>query len=156
MPVSNTWISITEADWKGRGQSADANVECETQLKDKSYIYIRRGLCGFRISRRLSVHYGLLYHDTVQSGRQLPMFRRSLVPPSCRTPPKRTNPKVMMLTASNVMMTAYSLKQDSLLSCSCTELRLSLKLNSVTVDRKRTIPTERPPLVGEVSANLCG
>jgi hypothetical protein len=30
------------------------------------------------------------------------------------------------------------------------------KLNSVTVVRKRTIPTERPPLVGEVSANLCG
>jgi hypothetical protein len=29
------------------------------------------------------------------------------------------------------------------------------KLNSVAVFRKRTIPTERPPLVGEVSANLC-
>jgi hypothetical protein len=29
-----------------------------------------------------------------------------------------------------------------------------LKLNSVAVVRKRTIPTERPPLVGEVSANL--
>jgi hypothetical protein len=28
--------------------------------------------------------------------------------------------------------------------------------NSVAVVRKRTIPTERPPLVGEVSANLCG
>jgi hypothetical protein len=37
--------------------------------------------------------------------------------------------------------------------------RLSIKnnkLNSVAVIRKRTIPTERPPLVGEVSANLCG
>jgi hypothetical protein len=31
-----------------------------------------------------------------------------------------------------------------------TELK---KLNSVAVVRKRTIPTERPPLVGEVSAN---
>jgi hypothetical protein len=30
------------------------------------------------------------------------------------------------------------------------------KLNSVALVRKRTIPTERPPLVGEVSANLCG
>jgi hypothetical protein len=30
------------------------------------------------------------------------------------------------------------------------------KLNSVAVVRKRTIPTERPPLVGEVSAKLCG
>jgi hypothetical protein len=30
------------------------------------------------------------------------------------------------------------------------------KLNSVAVVPKRTIPTERPPLFGEVSANLCG
>jgi hypothetical protein len=30
------------------------------------------------------------------------------------------------------------------------------KLNSVAVVRKRNIPTERPPLVGEVNANLCG
>jgi hypothetical protein len=28
--------------------------------------------------------------------------------------------------------------------------------NSVAVVRERTIPTERPPLVGEVSANVCG
>jgi hypothetical protein len=28
--------------------------------------------------------------------------------------------------------------------------------NSVAVVRKRTIPTERPPLVGEVSAKRCG
>jgi hypothetical protein len=31
-----------------------------------------------------------------------------------------------------------------------------LKLNSVALVRERTIPTERPPLVGEVSANFCG
>jgi hypothetical protein len=35
-------------------------------------------------------------------------------------------------------------------------LEWSLKLNSVAVVRKRTIPTERPPLVGEVSANFFG
>jgi hypothetical protein len=29
-------------------------------------------------------------------------------------------------------------------------------VNSVAVVRKRTIPTERPPLVVEVSVNLCG
>jgi hypothetical protein len=29
-------------------------------------------------------------------------------------------------------------------------------LNSVAVVRKQSMPTERPPLVGEVSANLCG
>jgi hypothetical protein len=28
--------------------------------------------------------------------------------------------------------------------------------NSVALVRKQTIPTERPPLVGEVSANFCG
>jgi hypothetical protein len=32
----------------------------------------------------------------------------------------------------------------------------SKKLNSVALIRKRTISTERPPLVGEVSANFCG
>jgi hypothetical protein len=30
------------------------------------------------------------------------------------------------------------------------------KINSVAVVRERTVPTERPPLVGQVSANLCG
>jgi hypothetical protein len=29
-------------------------------------------------------------------------------------------------------------------------------LNSVALVRKQTIPIERPPLVGEVSANICG
>jgi hypothetical protein len=36
------------------------------------------------------------------------------------------------------------------------ELISPKKLNSVTLVRKRTIPTERPPHVGEVSANFCG
>jgi len=31
-----------------------------------------------------------------------------------------------------------------------------LKKNSVALVRERTIPTERPPPVGEVSANFCG
>jgi hypothetical protein len=31
-----------------------------------------------------------------------------------------------------------------------------LLTNSVALVRKRTIPTERPPLVGDVSANICG
>ena len=33
---------------------------------------------------------------------------------------------------------------------------LKTKLNSVALVRERTIPTKRPPLVGEVSANFCG
>ena len=35
-------------------------------------------------------------------------------------------------------------------------LHLKKKLNSVALVRTRTIPTERPPPVGEVSANFCG
>jgi hypothetical protein len=30
------------------------------------------------------------------------------------------------------------------------------KLNSVVLVRKQTLPTERPPLAGEVNANFCG
>jgi len=37
-----------------------------------------------------------------------------------------------------------------------TKLNLLAKLNSVALVRTRTIPTERPPPVGEVSANFCG
>jgi hypothetical protein len=33
---------------------------------------------------------------------------------------------------------------------------LSSKTNSVSRVRERTITTERPPLVGEVSVNICG
>ena len=35
-------------------------------------------------------------------------------------------------------------------------LHCAFKLNSVALVRERTIPTERPPPVGEVSANFCG
>jgi len=31
-----------------------------------------------------------------------------------------------------------------------------MPINSVALVRERTIPTERPPPVGEVSANFCG
>ena len=36
------------------------------------------------------------------------------------------------------------------------EYVIKTKLNSVALVRERTIPTERPPPVGEVSANFCG
>jgi hypothetical protein len=35
-------------------------------------------------------------------------------------------------------------------------IHFNIKKNSGALVRKRTIPTERPPLVGEVSANFCG
>jgi hypothetical protein len=33
---------------------------------------------------------------------------------------------------------------------------IELKLNSVAFVRELTIPTERPPLLGEFTANFCG
>jgi hypothetical protein len=42
------------------------------------------------------------------------------------------------------------------MSASQKHLSLKTKLNSVILVRERTMPTERPPLVGEVSANFCG
>jgi len=35
-------------------------------------------------------------------------------------------------------------------------LKLKTELNSVALVRERTIPTERPPPVDEVSADFCG
>jgi hypothetical protein len=35
-------------------------------------------------------------------------------------------------------------------------LKTKLKLNSIVRVLERTIPTKRPPLVGEVIANFCG
>jgi hypothetical protein len=42
------------------------------------------------------------------------------------------------------------------MSCSMIRLRFTAEENSVVLARKRTIPTERPPHVGEVTANFCG
>jgi hypothetical protein len=36
------------------------------------------------------------------------------------------------------------------------ETKTNKQTNSVALVRRRTIPTERPPLLGEVSANFCG
>jgi hypothetical protein len=33
---------------------------------------------------------------------------------------------------------------------------LDRRLKYITLEKKRTVPTERPPLVGKVSANFCG
>jgi hypothetical protein len=40
--------------------------------------------------------------------------------------------------------------------CSKKKNKKKKKLNFVAVGRKRIIPTKRPHLVGEISANLCG
>jgi hypothetical protein len=36
------------------------------------------------------------------------------------------------------------------------EDRIKIKLNPVALLRERTLPTERPPLIGEVCVNFCG
>jgi hypothetical protein len=38
----------------------------------------------------------------------------------------------------------------------CSYRFVQTPLNSMALVRERTIPTERPPPVGEVSANFCG
>jgi hypothetical protein len=38
----------------------------------------------------------------------------------------------------------------------CNVQNITNKKNSVACVRERTIPTERPPIVGDVSANFCG
>jgi hypothetical protein len=55
---------------------------------------------------------------------------------------------------------AAIISSKSLVNCTheveWTPFRTHLLTYSVALVRKRTIPTERPPLVGEVSANFCG
>jgi hypothetical protein len=41
-------------------------------------------------------------------------------------------------------------------SNSHTNIKFKKKINSVALVREQTIPTERPPLVGQVTANFCG
>jgi hypothetical protein len=53
----------------------------------------------------------------------------------------------------------HCIKENArLLSCNLTLHRTidTCLTNSVALVRERPIPTERPPLVGEVSANFCG
>jgi len=45
---------------------------------------------------------------------------------------------------------------DSTTPAAATTITTTTKLNSVALVRTRTIPKERPPPVGEVSANFCG
>jgi hypothetical protein len=94
--------------------------------------YIQRWTVTFCASTdRLMKECSLLGCDAVWSGRGLPTFRRELLPPS-----------------SGLENRPCNLRNDSRF--------LRTELNSVGLVRKRTIPTERPPLVGEVSANFCG
>ena len=51
-------------------------------------------------------------------------------------------------------MTAYNF--ENFLQNSAQDFRNFIHINSVALVRERTIPTERPPPVGEVSANFCG
>jgi hypothetical protein len=60
------------------------------------------------------------------------------------------------------LCTVYSINKSSLIYNSEVlvhaehEKNTMLKKNSMVCVLERTIPTERPPLVGEVSANFCG
>jgi hypothetical protein len=62
--------------------------------------------------------------------------------------------KSRMKTRPTVYFTTYSMKP--LFLSSDGEVLGIKKTNSVALVRERTMTTERPPLVGEVSANFCG
>ena len=68
----------------------------------------------------------------------------------------------MLIFYSEKLETEFSI-QRRVFSKSMSKYILKLKIwvpykltNSVALVRERTIPTERPPPVGEVSANFCG
>jgi hypothetical protein len=57
----------------------------------------------------------------------------------------------------NALFAVLHLCRPAKSSCSFSvDPDLMIKPNSVALVRKRTIPTERPPLVGEVSDKFCG
>jgi hypothetical protein len=67
-----------------------------------------------------------------------------------RSHPERC-PAGFMLCCGRYVLNSFSSTAEGL----CLLVRV-LKLNSVASVRQRTIPSERPPLVGEVSAKFCG
>ena len=58
-------------------------------------------------------------------------------------------------SAQNTLRSTFCL-QSAVLATNTCSLRQITRKNSVALVRMRTIPTERPPPVGEVSANFCG
>ena len=68
---------------------------------------------------------------------------------------------VLYFSGLNILKISDVLKRVMETNCDVEFLGTDYKnetyiLNSVALVRERTIPTERPPPVGEVSANLCG
>jgi hypothetical protein len=62
----------------------------------------------------------------------------------------RTSYKIVPTTDLNIYVYFYNGKSEIKVNITKT------KLNSMALVRELTIPTERPPPVGEVSANFCG
>jgi hypothetical protein len=73
-----------------------------------------------------------LYRDAATVSKPLPGLSYRLIP------------------EDGVRSLRFSVRSDG------TPVRRHAKLNSVAFVRERTIPTERPPLIGEVSVNFCG
>ena len=71
-----------------------------------------------------------------------------------------TNTSVIFVSVGYVMYlyctVFYALGKTNAAVTEPETLALKTKLNSAALVRTRTIPTERPPPVGEVSANFCG
>jgi hypothetical protein len=62
-------------------------------------------------------------------------------------------PSIYLHTSGTYVHTTWIITNERLYNTSQTNKK---KLNSMVRVRERTIPTERPPLVGEVIANFCG
>jgi hypothetical protein len=98
----------------------------------------------------------ILTYNAGYSVENEPAFRRNTSSPSSgskNSPRKKQALKQVTTVAENLKYEVNVLGVLSqLILYSCSDIKL--KLNSVALVRKRTIPTERPPLVGEVSANF--
>jgi hypothetical protein len=62
-----------------------------------------------------------------------------------------TNKQRMSIQRTKVIMPVITWENGFIFKC-----YFMTKLNSVALVRERTIPTERPPPVGDVIANFCG
>ena len=95
------------------------------------------------LSRKALIHLTLLFNLLLQLGHFSTWKAAKVNPiPKPNTDPNSLRPISLLSTLGKLF--------ERILA-----VRLTPK-NSVALVRERTIPTERPPPVGEVSANFCG
>ena len=129
-----------------------------------SVIHHRTIVCWcWAVCSEFSTDLYTTYNVTAVPGNEVTEFQtRATINPSCAV--KRKVPDITHTYSTGKM---YNNNTIYLLQLGCHPVAMVilhvnktwnwlLKLNSVALVRTRTIPTERPPPVGEVSANFCG